>query len=46
MLAAAGVAVGGSCGDSVVTMNMEISPQHHPIVLGKVNYIVALKPNK
>ena len=30
-------AVGGSCGDSIVTMNMEISPQHHPIVLGKVN---------
>ena len=28
---------GGSCGDSIVTMNMEISPQHHPIVLGKVS---------
>ena len=40
MLAAAGVAVGSSCGDSIVTMNMEISPQHHPIVLGKVKYFI------
>ena len=42
MLAAAGVAVGSSCGDSIVTMNMEISPQHHPIVLGKVKYYFIL----
>jgi protein bicaudal C len=33
MLASVGAS---GCGNSIVTMNMEISPQHHSIVLGKV----------
>ena len=43
MLSGTGGIVGAPdpVGHQLVSVNMEISPQHHPIVLGKVRKVVA-----